>query len=195
MTKLNRFIRMSQKGFTLVELMIVVAIIGILSTIAVPQYQKFQAKSKQTEVRIALASIYTLQTSWSADNGSFTGCLGNIGFARDGNKFYYTVGFLDPSSVNQCGPSGGRACTEYSWTTDAAGAIQVLNTCTNGANATFFAANAKDKGTLPVQTDLVGSGFGNGTFVATGAGNILGAANDTWTLDQGKKMTNTTSGL
>ncbi len=48
-----------QKGFTLIELMIVVAIIGILAAIAIPQYQNYIAKSQVTRVMGELSSIKT----------------------------------------------------------------------------------------------------------------------------------------
>ncbi len=48
-----------QKGFTLIELMIVVAIIGILAAIAIPQYQNYIAKSQVTRVMAELTSIKT----------------------------------------------------------------------------------------------------------------------------------------
>ncbi len=51
----------SKKGFTLIELMIVVAIIGILAAIAIPNFLKFQAKSKQSEAKSNLGAIFTGQ--------------------------------------------------------------------------------------------------------------------------------------
>lgn len=60
-----------QQGFTLIELMIVVAVIGVLSAIAVPQYQKYIAKA---ETASALASITGLRTNietFILDEGTF----------------------------------------------------------------------------------------------------------------------------
>ena len=49
--------RLRKRGFTLIELMIVVAIIGILAAIAIPNFIKFQAKSKQSEAKTNLKAI------------------------------------------------------------------------------------------------------------------------------------------
>ena len=59
-------------GFSLVELMIVVAIIGILAALAIPRFQQFQSKSRQSEARSNLAHIYTLQVSYHGDNDTFS---------------------------------------------------------------------------------------------------------------------------
>src|SRR3990172_6344732 len=61
----------NKKGFTLIELMIVVAIIGILAAIAIPNFLKFQAKSKQSEAKTNLKAIYTAQTGYFGENNTY----------------------------------------------------------------------------------------------------------------------------
>lgn len=63
--------RPAQAGFSLVELMIVVAIIGILAALAVPRFQSFQAKARQSEAKNNLSHMYTLQMSYYGDNDAY----------------------------------------------------------------------------------------------------------------------------
>ena len=72
------------KGFTLIELMIVVAIIGILAAIAIPNFLKYQAKSKQSEAKTNLKGIFTSETAYFGEANSY-GDFSTIGFALAGD--------------------------------------------------------------------------------------------------------------
>lgn len=62
-----------QEGFTLIELMIVVAIIGILAAIAIPNFLQYQMKSRQSEAKTNLQAIKTSQVAFQAEQGCYIG--------------------------------------------------------------------------------------------------------------------------
>ena len=70
---MSNLIKKSRKGFTLIELMIVVAIIGILAAIAIPNFLRFQLKSKSSEGKVNIAAIRTAEESYLAEFGNYVG--------------------------------------------------------------------------------------------------------------------------
>ena len=82
----------NRKGFTLIELMIVVAIIGILAAIAIPNFLKFQAKSKQSEAKTNLKGIYTAETGYFGEKNTY-GNFAAVNWEPVGKSRYrYTLG-------------------------------------------------------------------------------------------------------
>lgn len=61
----------NRKGFTLIELMIVVVIIGILAALAIPRFMKSTSKAKQSEARQILKQIYTMQHTYRQANTTY----------------------------------------------------------------------------------------------------------------------------
>ncbi len=77
-------------GFTLIELMIVVAIIGILAVIAVPNFMKFMAKSRRTEAKYNLEAIYKAETSYLGEYNGYSTSFVTIRWRPEGTIYYYT---------------------------------------------------------------------------------------------------------
>ena len=164
----------SRKGFTLIELMIVVGIIGILVAIAAPNFAKYQSKARQSEAKIALAAIYGAEKSFYSEYSAYLSSLDGVGYAPEGNKRFYNVGF---AGAHTTAPSG------YSGTlTGNANFASVNNPFTCSGNMTALGAA------------LTGDAQ---TFDANAAGCIRNGSStwDNWSIDEVKIIRNTTIGL
>ncbi len=78
----------NKKGFTLIELMIVVAIIGILAAIAIPNFLNYQCKAKQSEAKQSLGTIAKDEVAYNAEHDTYTDNLDSLGFAMTGSERY-----------------------------------------------------------------------------------------------------------
>jgi type IV pilus assembly protein PilA len=175
-----------QSGFTLVELMIVVAIIGILSVIAIPQYSKFQGKAKQSEAKVNLGGIYTAISAFQVEKSSLTGCLAQVGVAFTGDRFY-TMGFKTVPN-NLCG-RGTDVCECYDWNF---GTGACITACVAGNNTSYFNANKAAAGgaTTDAQLTAAATITGAAAFKVEAAGRISSASVDIWSIDNTKTLTN-----
>ncbi len=133
--------RKEKPGFTLVELMIVVAIMAFLAAIAMPNFMRFLAKAKRAEAYMNLNSIYAAEKAYWAENGSYSPALsgqGGVGWKPEGyaggganEKFYYTYGFPGAEGKNYftgklgapVGGAGGSGTDSQGFVAMAAGDI------------------------------------------------------------------------
>ncbi len=82
-------------GFTMIELMIVIAIIAFLSMISIPSLMKIMAKSKRAEAYLYLRTLAQAQKAYHIEHGTYSKKLSgpdSIGWKPEGT-FYYTYGF------------------------------------------------------------------------------------------------------
>lgn len=172
--------KFSKKGFTLIELMIVVAIIGILAAIAIPNFMKFQAKSKQSEAKGNLKGIFTAQKAYYQEKQRYSDSMMAIGFQPErGNRYLYSMGknLVDRSGESESikKEDNGFGVDKYKYPDDQLTEFVKKGTFEMKANASTGVGAMSDVGILQA-----GSAY---EFLAGAQGNIDNdTVLDTWVI-------------
>jgi prepilin-type N-terminal cleavage/methylation domain-containing protein len=184
----------NERGFSLIELVLVMAIIGLLSSIAIPNFNLMQEKARQVEAKNLLSSVALAEKIYSGEYSVYTTEFDQLSLQFEG-AMHYSVGFgiywpdLQPGAPYH--PPGGFCCHNGCY------ASYSVPTYSPGDCNPNYLANISGNCNMPFgNPDPANGTLWIGTFnvMATGLLNDKGYSDD-WTLDDQGHLVNTQSGL
>jgi len=144
--------RGTQLGFTLTELIITVAIIGILAAVALPSYQSYIRRTNRSDAKAMLAAVASKQEAFFADRRRYATKLTELGYALD-------TCYMGGSLSGDCNANSGTPT--YSVT------ISASTATTYTATGTALGSQTKD-------------GCGDFSINSTGTRSVTGSETDCW---------------
>lgn len=136
----------NKKGFTLVELMVVIVIVGILAAVAIPKFMDASHKAKASEFPTQLTAIYTGEQAYSAEQGSFAPDLSTLsataGVNVDASSKWFNYTLASPTTSTFTGTATVKANFGVATTSDLA-TITEGNVKSASANLTKYVPSWK----------------------------------------------------
>jgi prepilin-type N-terminal cleavage/methylation domain-containing protein len=170
----------NSRGFTLVELMTSVGIVGILSTVAIPQFSEYTRNAKRSEAKANLGAIFTSQTVFRNEWEVYSPSFDYIGFVPDtGNGLYFSYAINEARAPLPALVTGGNSdcqmiCGYLNWACN----VYYQNACRaeslHGTDSQFTSFSDRD------------------TFAVEAHVHWTELEPETWTIDQSRKLTRLT---
>lgn len=182
-------LKKGQAGFSLVELMVVVAIIGVLATIAIPRVNRFIAKSRQSEAQVNLSSFYTFNKNFYVEFQGYTNAFDMMGFRPEG-QLRYNVGIGGTAAgPNQYVVLKGTAFAGNTETKDAC----PLQTAAATAALQCFTLEGATNDEPDDVAGAIAADFS--TFTAQATALLIANGNvDLWSITENKNLINNSDG-
>jgi len=113
---LTKFTKKNEKGFTLIELMIVIAIIGILAAIAIPQFSAYRKRSYNSSAQSDVRNLATSQEAYYVDESTYASTYSRLtgtsyGYMQSGNVTVVVTGDADNYTITGYHSSGDQTYT------------------------------------------------------------------------------------
>ena len=139
----------SEEGFSLVELMMTVAIIGILTAMAVPRFLMLQGRARQAEAKTNLVQIYTLELAYFAARDTYASSIGDLGLSLTAGRSRYnyrirmcaTEAFLAEAEAKTLDSIVPNCTWNDVWWIDQTKSLESVNDCAANKKNIYYSCN------------------------------------------------------